>query len=109
MKQRTVIDQAMEPNGHQTDMTRSSDHQSSLLDRWISRNPIKAWLLGATTLLAGVGIAFLVLKWDGERTYVVHKRWTTKEIVRVIDPKGKEVDISDSQLKKITYEVIWVK
>ncbi len=60
------------------------------------------------TTLALVAI-FLVFKWDGDRTYTVHKSSRTQEIMKILDPKGKEVDLSDAEVKKITYEVIWVK
>ena len=76
---------------------------------WLRDHPVASRVIGTLATLAVAAAILLVLRWDADRTYEVQMSWTTKEVVQVMDPKGRVVEVSDEELKKLTYDVVWVK
>jgi len=61
----------------------------------------------------GFGAAQIVrafYKQDAQNTYMIYRSYRTGEIKKILDPSGKEVDLTDAQIRALrTPEVVQVK
>lgn len=55
-----------------------------------------------------IGVPLGVMLYVESKTYVVYEVWPAQKVVKILDPQGREVKPESVDLRKVSYNVVWV-